>query len=250
MIVIEHLSKSFGTRVVLNDISLSVDLGECVFVLGKSGVGKSVLLKHIVGLEEPDQGTIRVGDWEVKPGDSQNLTQVRQTCGLVFQFPALLDSVTVFENICFGLRARGLLSSQEKIVERVKEKIRLVGVDESILGKFPNQLNFGLQKKISIARTLAVEPKYILFDEPTTGMDPVATAGLNRLITDLNSKLEVASIVVSHDINSALAVADRIVLLENGSVVFDGTPDNFKTCQVDLARQFLSGVQQEKTHAD
>ncbi len=241
MIVIEKLSKSFTNLKVLNEISFSVPSGECLFVLGKSGVGKSVLLKHIVGLETPDSGSVIVGNKKVDVSDIVILSQIRKQCGLVFQFPALLDSVTVFENISFGLRARGLLKNSKEIEIRVKEKLSLVGLDESIVEKYPSQLSYGTQKRVSIARTLAVEPEYLLFDEPTTGMDPIATTGLNQLIKKLTAQLKITTVVVSHDIKSALAVADRIILLENGKIVFDGTPEKFKSTTVKLAQEFQMG---------
>ena len=241
MIVIEKLSKSFTNLKVLNEISFSVPSGECLFVLGKSGVGKSVLLKHIVGLETPDSGSVIVGNKKVDVSDIVILSQIRKHCGLVFQFPALLDSVTVFENISFGLRARGLLKNSKEIEIRVKEKLSLVGLDESIVEKYPSQLSYGTQKRVSIARTLAVEPEYLLFDEPTTGMDPIATTGLNQLIKKLTAQLKITTVVVSHDIKSALAVADRIILLENGKIVFDGTPEKFKSTTVKLAQEFQMG---------
>ncbi|MCX6103646.1 MAG: ATP-binding cassette domain-containing protein [Proteobacteria bacterium] len=241
MININNLCKSFDNRKVLENISFSVVKGECVFVLGKSGVGKSVLLKNIVGLVLPESGTITVDELKVDSQRPEELSLIRQRCGLVFQFPALLDSVTVFENICFGLRARGLLTSQVEIEARVKEKLKLVGLSEIVLNQMPTELSFGAQKRVSIARTLAVEPEYLLFDEPTTGMDPIATAGLNQLIKNLTVKLQVTSIVVSHDIKSALAVGTRIILLEEGGIVFDGKPEAFKTCSITLAQEFQMG---------
>lgn len=243
MIRIEKISKSFGARQVLDNVSLTIREGECVFILGKSGVGKSVLLKHIVGLVSPDVGTVQVGDRKVDPSNKSELSLIRQTCGLVFQFPALLDSVTVFENICFGLRARDLNLSEAEIEQRVRDKAKLVGLNEKLVERFPGVLSFGAQKRVSIARTLAVEPRYLLFDEPTTGMDPIATTGLNQLIQKLTSELKVTTVVVSHDVKSALKIGSRIVLLDDGKVVFDGTPQEFKISKVKLAVEFQLGSQ-------
>lgn len=241
MILIEHLSKSFGERRVLDKISFSINSGECLFILGKSGVGKSVLLKHIVGLVAPDEGSVTVGDHRVNPADEKGLIEIRRRCGLVFQFPALLDSVSVFENISFGIRARGLLSTAEEIDKRVKEQLAWVGLDESVLELYPGELSYGAQKRVSIARTLAVSPEYLLFDEPTTSMDPVATAGLNGLIKRLTVERKVTTVVVSHDVKSALTVASRIILLEEGRLVFDGAPEKFKSATALLAQEFQKG---------
>lgn len=242
MIQIEKVTKSFNERKVLDNVSLSIENGECVFILGKSGVGKSVLLKAIVGLIEIDCGSITVGGLKVDPTSQETLSQVRKGCGLVFQFSALLDSVNVFENICFGLRARGLKFSEENLSRLVKDKLAITGLSEAVLERYPTELSFGAQKRVSIARALAVEPNYLLFDEPTTGMDPIAIQGINRLIIELSTQLKVTTVVVSHDIKSALEVGKRIVLLEHGRVVFDGKPENFKNSTVPLAREFQLGL--------
>ena len=245
MINIKSLSKSYGEKNVLKGITLSISMGECVFVLGKSGVGKSVLLRHIVGLEEPDQGTVEVGGILVDFSNKESLKKVRKKCGLIFQFPALLDSVNVFENVCFGLKARGDFEDSEKYLALVYEKIQRVGLDNEVVDMFPSQLNFSLQKKVSIARALAVQPDYLLFDEPTTGLDPISTHGLNLTIQNLSREVGMSCVVVSHDIKSALSFSDRIILLEGGVVVFDGKPKEFRNCSADLAKKFLIGVNKE-----
>jgi phospholipid/cholesterol/gamma-HCH transport system ATP-binding protein len=243
MITLHNVSKSFGARKVLDDMSIIIRDGECVFVLGKSGVGKSVLLKIIVGLLVPDHGTVNVGGRKVDPEDRNELSFIRRSCGLVFQFPALLDSVTVFENVSFGLRTRDLSLPEADIEQIVNDKIKLVGLSDKILDRYPGVLSFGAQKRVSIARTLAVEPNFLLFDEPTTGMDPFATTGLNQLIQKLTSELKVTTVVVSHDIKSALKIASRIILLDEGKVVFDGTPPEFRISKVKLAQEFQMGSQ-------
>lgn len=241
MIKISHLSKSFGERQVLEDINLDVRQGECLFILGKSGVGKSVLLKLIVGLMEPDEGEIDVAGHSVDITDPAGLASIRKKCGLVFQFPALLDSVTVFENIAFGLRAREMFYHTPDVENRVSEQMHRVGLELSAGEKYPTQLNFVAQKKVSIARTLAVSPDCLLFDEPTTGMDPVATSALNKVIRKLNRDLKITTIVVSHDIKSALNYADRIILIDQGKIVFDGSSESFKASSLSLAKEFLMG---------
>jgi phospholipid/cholesterol/gamma-HCH transport system ATP-binding protein len=245
LIEVNQLTKTFGEQKVFKGISLQFPDHQCVFVIGKSGVGKSVLLKCMVGLMTPDEGSISVGGIPVETRDARTLSLVRQRCGLVFQFPALLDSVSVFENICFGLRVRGFLASESNIRDKVKENLFCVGLAEEILDCYPGELSFGVQKRVSIARTLAVEPQYVLFDEPTTGMDPVTTQGLNSLMRKLNRDKGMTTIVVSHDLKSAFAIADRIVLLDEGHVVFDGSPELFKVSEVKLARDFLAGVPHE-----
>lgn len=242
MIVINNLTKSFGGIKVLDEVSLTVREGESLFVLGKSGVGKSVLLKSIVGLTPSDSGSISIAGLTVDVHHKAQLEEIRKKCGLVFQFPALLDSATVFENICFGLNVHYQGLSSLDLESKAKEKLALVGLNSKILSRFPNELSYGAQKRVSIARTLAIEPEYLLFDEPTTGMDPVVTQGLNQLIRHLTAKLKVTTVVVSHDIKSAFGVASRIILLESGKIVFDGTPDEFRQSTVSLAREFQIGI--------
>ena len=220
----EHVSKTFGTKNVLNDVSFQVEKGEIVFILGKSGMGKSVTLKHIIGVIQPDLGKIFVDDMEVtsfRGSEAQEqLALVRQKCGMVFQHPALLDSLSIFDNIAFGLRTPqyeakvGRALSEEEISVIVHEKLSLVGVSTETLTQYPHEVSFGAQKRISMARTLAPGPEYLLFDEPTTGLDPLSTSAINHLILQLSRKLKVTSIIVSHDMACALAIADQILFLE------------------------------------
>src|ERR1035437_373024 len=171
----EDVSKSFGPKTVLNHFSFEVPTGEILFVLGKSGAGKSVLLKHIVGLLKPDSGHVYVDDQEVRFGQNDELSEIRQKCGMVFQQPALLDSLSVFDNIAFGLRARRAknMLSEVEIRKVVLEKISLVHLGPETLDKFPPELSYGMQKRVSLARTIAPGPSFLLFDEPTTGLDPI-----------------------------------------------------------------------------
>lgn len=246
MIVVQNLSKSFGDKKVLDHISFEIRTGECLFVLGKSGVGKSVLLKHIVGLVAPDEGSVTVAGLKVDSSDPEGLLEIRKRCGLVFQFPALLDSATVFENVSFGLRARGISTEINELEAKVKEQLLWVGLSDSVIQMYPTQLSYSSQKRVSIARTLAVSPDYFLFDEPTTGMDPVTTTGLNLLIKKLTTDLGATTVVVSHDIKSALEIADRIILLDEGKIVFDGSSEKFRAATVRLAREFQAGLDDEQ----
>jgi len=199
-----------------------------------------VTLKCIVGLLQPDIGEVSVDGERVSGADEENLLKIRRKCGMVFQNPALLDSLTVRDNLSFGIRAHQLCESEEAIEARVREKMKLVNLDANILGRYPSELSFGMQKRVSIARTLAVEPDYLLFDEPTTGQDPVTTNAINQLILKLSLQLQVTSLIVSHDMECALEIADRIMLLDDGEVVEEGSPQVFVNSPQPLAREFMS----------
>ncbi|MEK2689339.1 ABC transporter ATP-binding protein [Bdellovibrio sp. GT3] len=240
MIEFKNIVKRFGDRTVLNGLSATIREGEIVFILGTSGTGKSVLLKNLVGLLTPDQGEIWIDGQEVAKFTEEQYLPIRKKCGMVFQHPALFDSLTVFENVAFGLR-RHYDFSEEIIREKVTKALRLVhlnGVDE----KLPAQISYGMQKRVSLARTVALDPKILLFDEPTTGLDPVTTTAVNKLILDLSRTLKTTSIVVSHDMNCALTIADRIIVLDKGQIVEMGTPDELKKSEVPLVKDFLAEV--------
>lgn len=245
----ENVTKSFGPRTILNQISFEVKLGEILFVLGKSGMGKSVTLKHIIGLLKPDSGRVHVDGQDVTVLDANEMASVRRKCGMVFQHPALLDSLTVFENVSFGLRtpqyilAHGGPLPEDRIRETVLETLRHVNLeDPSVLDKLPNEISYGMQKRVSLARTLAPGPSYLLFDEPTTGLDPITTNTINDLIRDLSRKLQVTSVVVSHDMQSALGVADRILVLDEGRILALGSSAEIRASREPLIRDFLSEV--------
>jgi phospholipid/cholesterol/gamma-HCH transport system ATP-binding protein len=227
MIQLKNISKKFGDKAVLNDLSLEFPPGEKVFVLGRSGTGKSVLLKHIVGLLEPDAGQVWVDGHEVTALSEDELVSIRRSCGMVFQYPALLDSLTLFENIALGLPQ--FPEDSEELKNGIIEKLEWVGLTASVLEKYPTELSHTVQKRAAIARTLALDPKHLLFDEPTTGMDPIVTRLLNQATV----------IVVSHDLKSAFEVADRIILLDQGRAVFDGKTAEFRESSHPLAQAFL-----------
>lgn len=241
MIEFKNVKKRFGTKQVLNGLSFQVSRSEIVFLLGRSGAGKSVILKHLVGLVQPDSGEVWVDGENITHFSEAQFFPVRKRCGMVFQFPALIDSLTVFENVAFGLRAHAIVGKREE-KGFVLEKLGLVGLGKSVLNKRPGELSFGTQKRVSIARTLAIEPSYLLFDEPTTGLDPVSTEGIHSLIQSLSRKLNVTSLVVSHDMAGAIGFADRIVLLDGGKVAVEGTPKALQASSYPLARQFLEMV--------
>jgi phospholipid/cholesterol/gamma-HCH transport system ATP-binding protein len=237
MIRFENVRKKFGDNEVLKGVTFSVKAGEILFILGTSGTGKSVTLKNIVGLLKPTSGEVWVDGENVCDKTEDQLFPIRKKCGMVFQHPALFDSITVFENVAFGLRKHFFLTEDE-IKNRVTEALSLVNVfgQES---KFPAELSYGTQKRVSLARTVALKPKILLFDEPTTGLDPISTNTVNFLIQDLSKKLQTTSIVVSHDMQCALAIADRIVVLDKGNVVEQGTVAEIKASQVPLILEFL-----------
>nr|BFD61223.1 ABC transporter ATP-binding protein [Bdellovibrio sp. CKG001]BFD64687.1 ABC transporter ATP-binding protein [Bdellovibrio sp. HM001] len=240
MIEFKNLVKRFGTRTVLNGLNLQIREGEIIFILGTSGTGKSVLLKNLVGLLTPDEGEIWIDNEEVSKFSEEQYLPIRKKCGMVFQHPALFDSLSVYENVAFGLRRHYQLS-EEVIREKVTKALRLVNL-QGVEKKRPAQISYGMQKRVSLARTVALEPRILLFDEPTTGLDPVTTTAVNQLILDLSRELKTTSLVVSHDMNCALAIADRIVVLDKGSIVALGTPEELKKSEHPLVKDFLAEV--------
>lgn len=238
MIKYKKLVKSFGTRTILKGIDLHIKAGEIVFILGTSGTGKSVLLKNTVGLMKPDSGEIWIDGENVTNFTEQQFLPIRKKCGMVFQHPALFDSLTIYENIAFGLRKHFNLPETE-IVERVEQALSLVNL-ENVLTKRPGEISYGMQKRVSLARTVVLQPKVLLFDEPTTGLDPVTTNSVNALIQNLSRKLNTTSMVVSHDMHCALKIADHIVVLDQGQIVDQGTPKQLLQSQVPLVRDFLA----------
>jgi phospholipid/cholesterol/gamma-HCH transport system ATP-binding protein len=239
MIQLIDVHKSFGPKRVLDGFTLDVVEGETMVIIGYSGTGKSVAIKHIVGLLEPDRGTVIVDGLEVPTLKRRELYDLRARIGYVFQFAALFDSLTIGENVAMGLRKQGTLSEPE-IQARVSEALELVdlpGVQE----RFPAELSGGMRKRVGIARAIALRPKYILYDEPTTGLDPVTSAVIDQLMIRMREKLGVTSIVITHDMRSAYTVGTRIAMLYDGRVRWEGTVDEIHHTTDPVVRQFIEG---------
>ena len=210
-IVIDNLHKSFGSQTVLNGISLHVERGETVAVLGRSGIGKSVLLKLIIGLQPSDSGSVKIDGQEVTGLNAQQLNEVRKRIGFLFQEAALYDSLTVEENVAFPLSRHTNIPAEDR-KKRVRELLGSVGMDQD-LEKMPSEISGGMQKRVGLARALALDPNILLFDEPTAGLDPITAAEIGKLILELKHKREMAAIVVTHDIRGAKVFSDRMALI-------------------------------------
>jgi len=238
-IVLRGVKKAFGPKVVLDGIDLEVPTGETVVVIGFSGSGKSVLLKTIVGLLPPDAGSIQVAGREVTQLGRQELYELRRQVGYVFQFAALFDSMTVADNVAMGLRrVEGL--SEAEIRERVEESLRLVEL-EGYGDRYPGQLSGGQKKRVGLARAIALRPGYLLYDEPTTGLDPVTTAVIDRLINKMREELGVTSLVITHNMESAYRVGDRVAMLYEGKIRLMTTPDELREVSDPVVRSFIEG---------
>ena len=238
MIELQDVHKAFGPKQVLTGFTLTVRDGETLVLIGYSGTGKSVVLKHIVGLLHPDAGEVIVDGRMVPELDRAELNAVRRDIGYVFQFAALFDSMTVAENVALGLRNRDL--PEAEIVERVQEALALVdltGTDE----RAPAELSGGMRKRVGLARAIALRPRYMLYDEPTTGLDPVTAAVIDRLVVRTREHLGVTGLVVTHDIRSAYTVGDRIAMLYEGRVRQVGTVEEIRETDDPVVRQFIEG---------
>jgi phospholipid/cholesterol/gamma-HCH transport system ATP-binding protein len=239
MIRLIDVHKSFGPKRVLDGFTLDVPDGETMVIIGYSGTGKSVAIKHIVGLLEPDQGTVIVDGLEVPALPRRELYKLRARIGYVFQFAALFDSYTIGENVAMGLRKQGELSESE-IDQRVLEALDLVDLP-GVEKRFPAELSGGMRKRVGIARSIALRPKYILYDEPTTGLDPVTSAVIDQLMVRMREKLGVTGIVITHDLRSAYTVGTRMAMLYEGRVRQEGTVEEIQHSKDPVVRQFIEG---------
>jgi phospholipid/cholesterol/gamma-HCH transport system ATP-binding protein len=239
MIELKNINKSFGELEVLRDLNLTINTGESMVIIGRSGCGKSVLLKHIIGLMRPDSGSVSIDGVNISTLNEKGLKRVRTDFGMLFQGAALFDSLTVLENVGFRL-IEYTNKPYEEIRKRVVECLGMVGL-EHIEEVKPAELSGGMQKRVGLARAICMNPKIILFDEPTTGVDPIMGDIINNLIRALHEKLNVTSITVTHDMKSAYKIADRIAMLYDKHIIEVGTPEEIKNSENSIVQQFITG---------
>ncbi|MBV9124165.1 MAG: ABC transporter ATP-binding protein [Planctomycetes bacterium] len=253
LIRLEHVSVQFGPQRVLNDISLDIQRGQTVVVIGESGCGKTVLLKLIIGLLRPTTGRCLFDGRVLVDLDDRRLTQQRLRFGFLFQGAALFDSLTIFDNVALGLREQRKFTERE-IRERVRQRLQEVGLPASVEAKKPAELSGGMKKRVGLARALALEPEVMLYDEPTTGLDPIMTDVINELILQTRQRHPITSLVVTHEMRTVQKVADRVIMLYpwprlqpgEGQVLFDGPPDGLAACPDERVRQFVEGKAGER----
>jgi phospholipid/cholesterol/gamma-HCH transport system ATP-binding protein len=244
LIELRDVSKRFGRLVVLDHLSLSIEEGKCIVVIGASGTGKSVLLKHIVGLLRPDSGEVWFDGKRLDTLSERKLMKARLNFGFLFQMGALFDSMDVLDNVAFPL-VEHTNKKPDEVRSIATEKLTMVGLKDAGR-KMPGELSGGQKKRVALARAIALDPRVILYDEPTTGLDPIRADVINELIIKLQRELKVTSIVVTHDMASAIKIADRIVMLRYGKIVFDGTPTEIQQSTDPVVRRFVTGEASEE----
>jgi len=239
--VIEFIDihKAFGPKHVLRGVSLTVDSGEIMFIIGQSGAGKSVLVKHLVGLLKPDKGSVLLDGRDVTNLREHEFYDVRKRCAMVFQNSTLFDSMTLLDNVALPIRKHQNVGLK-KARELAREKLALVDMQDEAL-RYPADFGDGMRKKVAIARALTLDPEFVIFDEPTTGIDPISANIVDRLIRDLSDRLGVTSIVVSHDLRSIFGVADRVAMLYKGHFIIDGSPKALRESDDPIVQQFING---------
>ena len=240
MIRLEGLRKTLGRKQVFRNVNLQIRQGETMVVFGRSGEGKSVLLKHIIRLMQPDRGRVHVDGQDITEIKGEALVEVRRKVGMLFQGAALFDSLTVGENVGFALTEHSDLD-REAIVQRVKEELRRVKLSDNILSVKPAELSGGMRKRVGLARAIITKPKIMLYDEPTTGLDPITADAIDDLIVRMQQELGMTSVVVTHDIKSAFKVGDRMALLNQGEIAAVGSKEEFKEPEDPMVRQFILG---------
>jgi phospholipid/cholesterol/gamma-HCH transport system ATP-binding protein len=239
MIRLVNVNKSFKSQQVLRDLNLTIPTGQTTVIIGRSGGGKSVLLKHIMGLIRPDSGKIWIDDEEINRLNQRNLYRVRRRFGMLFQEGALFDSMSVGENVAFPIREHKRMSHSE-IEKLVAEKLALVGL-QGIENKLPSELSGGMRKRVALARAMALDPDIMLFDEPTTGLDPIMTASIDHLIIETQKRFQITCVVISHDIQSVFRIAHNIFMLYEGKIIEGGTPEVFRQSDNKIVQDFLLG---------
>jgi len=240
MIEISGLEKNLSGNMVLRGVNLRIEKGSTCVIIGRSGCGKSVLLKHIVGILKPDKGKVTIDGKDIALLNEKELDALRLKIGLVFQGGALFDSMTVGENVGFGLIEHGHIS-EEEISERVEESLSMVGLS-GIANLMPLDLSGGMKKRVALARALCIKPEIILYDEPTTGVDPITADSINELIKNLHDRINVTSIVVTHDMRSAYKIGDKIAMLYQGKIIDEGTPQEIQNTKDPILHQFINGL--------
>ncbi len=240
MIEARHLTKSFGPQRVLDGVNLRIEGGESVVIIGRSGGGKSILLKHLVGLLQPDSGEVIIDDEHIERMNERRLLQVRHKFGMLFQSAALFDSLTVAENVAFALRREKDLTPGERDhrVSEALDMVELPGTEK----KKPSELSGGMRKRVGLARAIVYKPEIVLYDEPTTGLDPVVADSIDKLIVRVRDRLNVTSVVVTHDMRSARCVGQRILMLHEGKIYTEGTPDEIFSSSDPVVHRFVNGI--------
>jgi phospholipid/cholesterol/gamma-HCH transport system ATP-binding protein len=240
ILVTKNLVKRFGDRVALNNISLAIEEGKTTAIIGQSGCGKTVFMKHLIVLERPTGGLVFFKGQRIDHLDNYGLADIRTHFGFCFQMGALFDSLTVYENIIFPIQQHRKITDFKALEELVKLKLALVGMD-GYQHQYPASLSGGQKKRVALARAIALNPEVILYDEPTTGLDPITSDVINELILKLQRELKITSVVVTHDMKSAYKIADRIIMFHGGKIVADGNADHFRNHPNEIVRQFIEG---------
>jgi len=240
MLTVKNLTKMFGTNVVLDNISLNIEKGKTTVIIGPSGCGKTVLVKHLIVLLRPNSGEVYFKKHRIDNLSENKLNNIRTHYGFLFQGGALFDSLNVTENIIFPIRQHCEITDWKEVEELVKSKLAMVGLD-GFQQFYPSNLSGGQQKRVALARAIALNPEIILYDEPTTGLDPIRSDVINELVLKLQKELSVTSVVVTHDMKSAYKIADRIVMLHNGKIIADGNADHIRNHPHPVVQQFISG---------
>ncbi len=239
MIQLIDVRKRFGKQEVLKGVNLELEDGKTTVIIGRSGGGKSVLLKHMIGLIKPDSGQVLIDGVDITTLNERELNEIRKKFGMLFQEGALFDSMSVGENVAFPLREHTKLSDSE-VRDKVADRLRAVGLT-GIENKMPSEISGGMRKRVGLARAIALHPQFVLFDEPTTGLDPVMTEAINQLILEIRNRFHLTCIVISHDLDSTFKISDKIAMLYEGEIIEYGTPEDIKASQNPITIQFLAG---------
>jgi len=240
MITVKNLTKLFGTNIVLDNISLNIEKGKTTVIIGPSGCGKTVLIKHLIALLRPNSGEVYFKNHRIDNMSERKLNKIRTHYGFLFQGGALFDSLNVTENIIFPIRQHCKITNWKEVEDLVKNKLAMVGLD-GFQQFYPSNLSGGQRKRVALARAIALNPEVILYDEPTTGLDPIRSDVINELVLKLQKELNVTSVVVTHDMTSAYKISDRIIMLHNGKIIADGDADHIRNHPHPVVQQFISG---------